>query len=132
MKSLNICFIASVLVISLLGIDFTEAQVKRYATLDDFLLDLETTATTQLDYVTMMQVLMCPNQPVCGADGELDRRAVLDALPPALTIGNLMVNLEDISNAVGLCCLHCSCSDSCREDGNCCPIKQVLMINDSK
>ena len=126
MKLHSTCFIASVLVVSVFVFDFTEAQVTHYATLDDFLLNLKATATSLLHYVTMMQALMCPNQPLCGADGELERNAVLEALPPALTVGNLTVILEDIPKYIGVCCLHCSCSDSCREDDNCCPTKQML------
>ena len=127
MKFLSICFAA----IGLLVLDWTEAQVKRYENLNDFLLDLKSTAANWFHYVTNVQALLCPNQPVCGAAGEVERTDVLGALSASLAVGNLTMNIEDIASSVGVCCLPCSCSDSCLQDDNCCPTKQMF-INHSK
>ena len=126
MKFLWICFATSVSIASLVILDTVEAQVKRYANFDDFLAELKTSAGSWLDYVTTMQALFCPNQPVCGADGELKRKDVLSTLPAVLSVGNFTVKPEDIAQSVGVCCLSCSCTDSCRQDDNCCPTKQML------
>ena len=127
MKFLSLCFAARFAIVGLLVLNPTDAQVKRYANLDDFLLDLKSTAASWIDYVNNMQALLCPNQPVCGADGEIERKDVFGTLPAVLAVGNRTLNVEDIASSVGVCCLPCSCSDSCREDDNCCPTKQMFI-----
>ena len=129
MKWFCIFFLTSVSLVGLLVLDSIEAQVKRYANFDDFLAELKTTADSWLDYVTKMQALLCPNQPICGAEGYLERKDVLETLPAVLTVGSRTVNLEDIPSFVGVCCLPCSCFDSCRQNDNCCPTKQMFPDN---
>ena len=126
MKFLCIFFATGISIASLVILDPIAAQVKRYENFDEFLADVKTTADSWLDYVTKIQALFCPNQPVCGAEGELERKDVLGTLPAELSLGSLTVNIEDIANSVGVCCLPCSCSDSCRQDDNCCPTKQMF------
>ena len=126
MKFLCIFFAAGVSFSGLFILDTIAAQVKRYEKFDDFLTDVKTTADSLLDYVSKMQALLCPNQPVCSAEGELERKDVLGALPAVLSVGSFTINIEDVANSVDVCCLPCSCSDSCRQDDNCCPTKQMF------
>ena len=126
MKFLCIFFATGISIFSLVVLDTIAAQVKHYEKFDDFLADVKTTADSLLDYVTKMQALFCPNQPVCGAEGELERKDALGTLPSVLSVGSLTVNIEDIANSLDVCCLPCSCSDSCRQDDNCCPTKQIF------
>ena len=74
-------------------IDMIAAQVKGYEDFEEFLTDVKTTADSLLDYVTKMQALFCPNQPVCGANGELERPDVLGTLPAVISVGNVTVNV---------------------------------------
>ena len=121
-----ICIATSVSIVSLVILDSVEAQIKRYKNFDEFLSDLKTTAYNLFDYVTKMQALFCPNQPVCGLDGELERYSALATLPTYLFIDNVTVKVDEIAKSVGVCCLPCSCNDSCWQDGSCCPTKQML------
>ena len=126
MKFLCIFLATGISIFSLVVLDTIAAQVKRYEKFDDFLADVKTTADSLLDYVNKMQALLCPNQPVCGAEGELERKDVLGTLPAVLSVGNLTFNIEDIADSVEVCCMPCSCDDSCRQDDSCCPTKQMF------
>ena len=106
-------------------VDTIATQVKGYENFDEFLRDVKTTADSLLDYVIKTQALFCPNQPVCGADGELERKDVLGTLPAVMSIGDVSVNVGDIADSVDVCCLPCSCSDSCWKVNNCCASKQL-------
>ena len=106
-------------------VDTITAQVKGYENFDEFLKEVKATADSMLDYVTKMQALFCSNQPVCGADGELERKDVLGTLPAMMSIGDVTVNVGDIADSVDVCCLPCSCSDSCWKVNNCCATKQL-------
>ena len=126
MKYFWICFSTGISIGILIGLDTVAATVKSYKNVDEFLVEIRTAADGFLDYVTKMQALLCPNQPVCGFDGLLERKEVLGSLPGTLSINNISVALEDLAQSVGVCCLPCSCADSCRQDDNCCPTKQLL------
>ena len=129
MKFLCIFFATGVSLASLVILDTIAAQAKRYENFDDFLAEVKTTADSLLDYVSKVQALLCPNQPVCGAEGELEREDVLGTLPAVLSVGSLTINIEDVADSVDVCCLPCSCSDSCWQDDNCCPTKQMFPDN---
>ena len=125
MKYLSILFACGIAFLILVALDTIEAQVKQFASFDDFLADVQNTADSWIDYVTKVQAMFCPNQPRCGPDGVLDRQEALGTLPAVMTVDGLTVRLEDISSFAGVCCLPCSCADSCRQDDNCCPTKQL-------
>ena len=125
MKFPCILFAMGVYMASFAMIDMIAAQVKGYEDFEDFLTHMKTTAGSLLDYVTKMQALFCPNQPVCGANGELERIDVLGTLPAVITVGNVTVNVGDIADYVDVCCMHCSCSDACWQVNNCCATKQM-------
>ena len=126
MKFFGIIFATTISFISLLFLDSVETQVKRYESFEDFLEDLKNTADSLVDYVMKIQALLCPDQPICSSDGVLEREDVLGTLPAALTVGNRTVKLQDVSSFIGVCCLPCSCADSCRQVDSCCPTKQPL------
>ena len=129
MKFLGISFATTISFLTLLVLDSIETQEKRYASFGDFLTDLRTSADSWVDYVTKMQALVCPDQPVCGPEEELERKDVLGTLPASMTVGNVTVKLVDVASFVDVCCLPCSCSDSCRQVDNCCPTKQLFVDN---
>ena len=132
MKYACICFATGISVACLVILDCVGANVKDYKNFDAFLTELKSTADSFLDYVTKMQALLCPNQPLCGVSGELESKDVLGTLPSAsISINNVSVDVEDISQSVGVCCLSCSCDDSCRQDDNCCPTKQMVHVPDT-
>ena len=126
MKVFCIFFATGVSLACLVILDTIAAQAKRYENFDDFLAEVKTTADSLIDYVSKVQALLCPNQPVCGAEGELERKDVLGTLPAVLSVGSLTINIEDVADSVDVCCLPCSCSDTCRQDDNCCPTKQMF------
>ena len=126
MKYLSIFFATCIPFVILPILDSIAAQVKGYENLNAFLADVKTTADDWLDYVTKIQALFCPNQLVCGADGELERNDVLGTLPAVISVGNVTVNVAEIADSVDVCCLPCSCSDSCWQNDECCMTKQLL------
>ena len=125
MKFPCILFATGVYIAAFALIDNVAAQVKGYENLDEFLTEVKTTAGSLLDYVTKMQALFCPNQPVCGADGELERKDVLGTLPAVISLGDVTVSVGGIADSVDICCMLCSCSDSCWKVNNCCATKQL-------
>ena len=130
MKYPGILFACSIAFVTLVVLDSIEAQIKsKYTSFDDFLADVKNTANSLLDYVRKIQALFCPDQPVCGPNGVLEKQEVLGTLPEVLTVDDLSVRLEEIPSFSGVCCLPCSCSDSCRQDDNCCPTKLLVSNN---
>ena len=120
-----ILFACGIAFLTLNALDSIGEQIQQFESLNDFLAGIQNTAHSLLDYVTKIQALFCPNQPICGPEGELTRQEVLETLPEAVTVNGRQVRLDDISDYAGICCLHCSCSDHCRQDSNCCPAKQL-------
>lgn len=126
MKYQSILFACSIAFMTLAVLDSIEAQVEQYASFDDFFADLQQTADSLVDFVRKIQALMCPEQPVCGGTGELEKDVVLRTLPTTLIVDNVTVKLDDVHSYAGVCCLPCSCTDTCWQYENCCPTKQVL------
>ena len=125
MKLPCILFATGVYIAVFALVDNVASHVKGYENLDEFLTEVKTTSDSLLDYVTKMQALFCPNQPVCGADGELERKYVLGTLPEVIFLGDVTVNVGDIADSVDVCCMPCPCSDSCWKVNNCCATKQM-------
>ena len=126
MKYLSIILACSVAFMTLVVLDSIDAQVKQFAGFDDFFVHLQQTAISWIDFVRQIQALMCPDQPVCGDNEILERDDVLSTMPAAFIVANASVNLEDVRSYAGVCCLPCSCFDTCWHHENCCPTKQVL------
>ena len=75
------------------------------------------------EYVSMVQAIFCPEQPICD-DGDVVYSSDMLATPPAsLTVDNDTLRFNDIKDFLGVCCLPCSCSATCQEDDICCPTK---------
>ena len=125
MKFLCIFFAIGVYIAAFAMVDAIAAQVKGYENFDEFLREVKATADSLLDYVIKMQALFCSNQLICDADGELERKDVLGTLPAMMSVGDVTVNVGDIADSVDVCCLPCSCSDSCWKVNNCCATKQL-------
>ena len=128
MKFQNILFACSIAFVTLAVLDSIEAQLKQFSSFDDFFADLQQTADSWVDFVRKIQALMCPEQPVCasGDNEQFEKDDILRALPTALMVGNVPVKLDNVHRYAGVCCLPCSCSDTCWQHENCCPTKQVL------
>ena len=93
----------------------------------DFVLELREGTDNMLTYLTKIQKIFCPEQPVC--DDELTHGTNNDTfLFEELYIANESVQIKDLKYLVGVCCLPCSCSDRCSEDDNCCLSKDVASV----
>ena len=125
-KYKSILFACGVAFLTLTILDTIKAQVKQFESFDDFFADLQRTADGLVDFVRKVQVMLCPEQPVCGDGEEIETDDILETLPPTLTVSNVTMELEKVRTYAGVCCLPCSCEDSCWNHENCCPTKQVL------
>ena len=99
---------------------------KNFADTFDFILGLKENSESVEEFITKVQAVFCPNQPVCGTGDNhaVERSDVLASLNPAVTIGNKTEKLTDMASVFGICCVPCDCSNSCEIKGNCCPLKQ--------
>lgn len=103
------------------------ANVTDYESLAEFVMKIRDNSTTVFQYVSIVQAVFCPNQPICNGNGIEPRSQDFSSLPQVLKIGNHYVNIQDIQKTIRVCCLPCSCSESCQETNNCCPSKVVHM-----
>ena len=88
-----------------------------------FVMQLRNNSDSVHEYVAKIQVIFCPEQPICTDEGVRDSNAILETLQAAVTVADKTIRVEDIKDFVGICCLPCSCSETCTEDDNCCPTK---------
>ena len=89
----------------------------------NFILDLRNNSDNLLNYVSQIQAIFCPEQPICSGDRIQDRSLVIRNESEYLRIGSYSVKLEAVHAFVGVCCLPCSCEDICHEHGYCCLTK---------
>ena len=75
----------------------------------DFTDGLKYESDNMFDFVTRIQALFCPEQPICTAEGDRNSTDVLKSLPKMIEIGTEVSRIEDVHNIVGACCLPCSC-----------------------
>ena len=101
------------------------AQYERgfFYDLHNFVLELQKNSSDTLDFVSKIQAMFCPEQPICGRTEIQKSRNILATLPEYLPIEHHTVRTENISAVVGLCCYPYSCT--CEVDDNCCPTKRV-------
>ena len=92
----------------------------------DFVKKLKYDSDSMHDFIAKIQAIFCPDQPICASDGIRGRHDVLDTLPEDINLTVDVMKLEEISEFVGICCLPCSCENSCHENENCCPTKYLL------
>ena len=89
----------------------------------DFVVQLGNNSDRIHEYVEKIQAIFCPEQPICTDSGIEDSNTVLKALPDTLTVNDETLRVQDIKDFIGLCCLPCSCSETCEEDDVCCPTR---------
>ena len=94
----------------------------------DYVLGLRETTDNMRTYLTQIQKIFCPEQPIC--DEERNHGSNNGTLPlENLYTRNKSLLIEDLKYLVGVCCLPCSCSDRCSEDDNCCLSKDVARVS---
>ena len=81
-------------------------------------------AIQSYDFVSKVQAIFCPQQPICDITGEYDSSTVLATLPASFTIGNTTIQTGHIPEVFRICCYHCACT--CEVHGNCCLTKRVI------
>ena len=89
----------------------------------NFILELRNNSDNLLNYVSQIQTIFCPEQPICSGNVNQDRSLVMRNVYGNLHIGNYSLKVEAIHTFVGVCCLPCSCEDTCHEHGYCCLTK---------
>ena len=107
--------------------DQFEESVKRLKDVYDYVSELRERSDTTLIYLTRIQQIFCPEQPICD-DGKNDGTNNDAFLSENLYIGNESKSVKDLKYIIGVCCLPCSCSDRCSEDDNCCLSKDVASV----
>ena len=99
---------------------------KLFEDIYDYVLELRE-KTDLLTYLTKIQKIFCPEQPIC--EDELTIGTNNDTfLLENLYMANESMQVKDLKYLVGVCCLPCSCSDSCSEDNNCCLSKELASL----
>ena len=94
---------------------------ERFKTIFYFTDGLKNGSDNIIEYVTKIQALFCPEQPICTTEGDRNSTVVLKTLPKMIGIGTDVTRMEDVHKIVGACCLPCSCNTkTCKENGNCC------------
>ena len=100
---------------------------EQYEDIYDYVLGLRERSENMLIYLTRIQKIFCPEQPVCD-EGQTDEASNDTLLFENLYIGNESKPVKDLKYLVGVCCSPCSCSDRCSEDNNCCLSKDVASV----
>ena len=86
-------------------------------------IDLYNENHTEHEFLSMIQTLFCPDQPVCN---QPDVTESSDALSSDFTTSRGAYQ-RDIIKSLKHCCLPCSCDDvTCSENDNCCLTKQAI------
>ena len=99
---------------------------KLFEDINDYVLELRE-RTDLLTYLTKIQKIFCPEQPICE-DGQTIGTNNDTFLLENLYMANESMQVKDLKYLVGVCCLPCSCSDRCSEDNNCCLSKDVASV----
>ena len=101
------------------------SQSERYSlrSLRKFVVQLRNESDSMTEYVAKIQAIFCPEQPFCGALLSDSRQNVINSLPASVTVENKTVMTDELKSFIGICCLPCSCEDTCKYDNNCCLTK---------
>ena len=101
------------------------SQSERYSlrSLRKFVVQLRNESDSMTEYVAKIQAIFCPEQPFCGALLSDSRQNVINSLPASVTVENRTVMTDELKSLIGICCLPCSCEDTCKYDNNCCLTK---------
>ena len=99
------------------------SKLRKFSDIYNFVVQLRNTGVSIHEYIAMIQAIFCPEQPICTNGGVVYSTNILETLPADVTVDDKTLKLEDIKDFVGVCCLPCSCSETCQEDGICCLTK---------
>ena len=86
--------------------------------------ELRNDSNSMVEYVAKIQAIFCPDQPFCGELASKTRQDIMNTLPVTLNAENNTVAVDQLQALFGVCCLPCSCEDTCRNDNNCCLTKE--------
>ena len=110
-----------------------EIRRKNYADVYNFILDLNDESENNTQFITKMQAVFCPNQPLCGSTkSQIVERSDVIELNEELTIGDKNERLADLASVLGICCPPCDCTSSCVTKGNCCPSSEYFNTSKSE
>ena len=88
-----------------------------------FIVDMHNQTHTEYEFLSKIQTIFCPDQPVCKQHNVIETSTVQST--DFMT--SQWINQRDIIQPLGLCCLPCSCNDNtCTENDNCCLTKQIF------
>ena len=79
--------------------------------------------------ILKIQSIFCPNETLCQEDKALISEIENEKEAPnkGINTGNLnnSMTFESLSRIMTICCVPCSCSNNCYDDGNCCLSKII-------
>ena len=109
----------------LLSVTFQSTPTERKATFQNIyqiIVDQYKSSQSYFDFIATIQSNFCPDQPICT---RADSASVTSTSSASTFINNLTF-IGDIHDLTGMCCLPCSCEDTCVEHGSCCMTKTAL------
>ena len=117
------------------GATFQSTLTEREETFDyiyQMIVDQYNVSQSYFAFIATIQVTFCPDQPICT---NADPRSITNVSSTnefTAYITNLTLT-DDIHDLAGVCCLPCSCEDTCVEHGSCCMTKTALRTeNDTR
>ena len=103
------------------------ADMKNVTNLLNFVNELlRNNSDNDIPYLAKIQTLFCPDQPVCSVDDSQERNHTIHRLNSVLNFTYITTGIERIKSAIGMCCLPCSCSETCHKYSYCCPTKYLI------
>ena len=94
-----------------------------------FIVDTHNQTHTEHEFLSKIQTMFCPDQPVCKQN-DVNETSTVQSIDFMTSQG---INQREIIQPLGLCCLPCSCNDNtCAENDNCCLTKQTINVEKSQ
>ena len=112
----------------LLSVTFQSTPTERKATFQNIyqiIVDQYKNSQSYFAFIATIQSNFCPDQPICT---RADSASVTSTSSTSTFINNLTF-IDDIHDLTGMCCLPCSCDDTCVEHGSC--LFVCLVLNDA-
>ena len=101
-----------------------QSETQSFKDIHKFVFELRNDSISMAEYVAEIQAVFCPDQPFCGELAKETRQDVMNTLPVTLNVNNNTIAVDQLQALTGICCLPCSCEDTCRVDNNCCLTKE--------
>lgn len=120
-----VCLLIGILIIQKMTPLQCSQDAESFPYLHKFLHELFDSSPSKFDFILQVQVLFCPDQPVCSNYSNHIYNGIINGLP-SLEVHNITIEAREISKLIGACCLPCSCDDSCIEDDRCCLSKLTM------